>query len=244
MKQEEQWAKDYLEHMGFSDPIYEPQKNLPPDFLINDHIAVEVTRLNQFRPTSSGMEPLAKLSAPLIKNLEDLFDDLGRHPHGISWYVFPNFKRPQLTKYKNLIRVLGKRLSVVMQNADTEQEQHLISIDPHFELRLIRRQTSGPHAFILGGYSDLDSGGWVMEELMRSISICIEEKTKKIAEHRNKYPKWWLILIDYVYAGEPQSISLSHNWDKVIIIHPRNFALAYEVPLPQPFDAHPPPPLP
>ena len=47
MKREEKIANDYFISVGFNKILYEPDGNIPPDFLLNDSIAVEVRRLNQ-----------------------------------------------------------------------------------------------------------------------------------------------------------------------------------------------------
>jgi hypothetical protein len=46
MKKEEKIAKDYLETIS-NDVVFEPDGNIPPDFKLNQVIAVEVRRLNQ-----------------------------------------------------------------------------------------------------------------------------------------------------------------------------------------------------
>jgi hypothetical protein len=47
MNREEKVAKTYLEKLGLGEVLFEPNGNVPPDFLINGRIAVEVRRLNQ-----------------------------------------------------------------------------------------------------------------------------------------------------------------------------------------------------
>ena len=53
MKQEEKWVEEYLTHRGFRDIVYEPDGNVPPDFLIDGKIAIEVRRLNQHHEDKS-----------------------------------------------------------------------------------------------------------------------------------------------------------------------------------------------
>lgn len=76
---------------------------------------------------------------------------------------------------------------------------------------------------------DLDSGGWIIPELERNIHICIEEKKNKVARVRTRYLEWWLVLIDYINYGMKESLHINHNWDKVILVDPRNPKHAYEV---------------
>ena len=55
--------------------------------------------------------------------------------------------------------------------------------------------------FVLGGHTDGDSGGFVLSEMDRNIRICVVQKTKKIARVRDKYPHWWLVLVDRIGYG-------------------------------------------
>jgi hypothetical protein len=54
MDQSEKVAYQYLSSCGFRDIVYEPDGNIPPDFLVNDSVAVEVRRLNQNEQTPAG----------------------------------------------------------------------------------------------------------------------------------------------------------------------------------------------
>jgi hypothetical protein len=54
MKREEKLAHQYLVSLGQGPVVYEPERNLPPDFLLNETIAVEVRRLNQNEITETG----------------------------------------------------------------------------------------------------------------------------------------------------------------------------------------------
>ena len=47
MDESERIASEYLATLGFNDIQYEPDGNVPPDFVLNKTIAVEVRRLNQ-----------------------------------------------------------------------------------------------------------------------------------------------------------------------------------------------------
>ncbi len=44
MNDSERLAREYLLYLGFKSVIYEPNGNIPPDFLADDKIAVEVRR--------------------------------------------------------------------------------------------------------------------------------------------------------------------------------------------------------
>lgn len=228
MDQSESWTYDYLLYRGFKPEhvIFEPDGNVPPDFLVEGRIAAEVRRLNQHWQAASGdLEPVEKLSMPLLIRFKKFLQTFGP-PSGTSWYVFHKFERPQLTR--DWESVLRKELQP-FQDGKVQDRDRTIHIDAHFNVRLVRRAAPGNITFIWGGGSDFDSGGWVIPELERNLAICIAEKSGKIANYRHKYPEWWLVLVDHMMGGTPEAVQVSHDWDKVVVIHPSNWEWAYEV---------------
>ncbi len=229
MDQSEIWAKDYLVHRGFeaAEIVYEPDGNVPPDFLVEGRIAVEVRRLNQqLRSATGEPEAVEGLSLPLRNHLEQFLESLGPPLGGVSWWVFYEFARPQLTKsWKPILR---SQLQPFLDGHVRDMER-TISIDSNFKLQLVQQARPGSHAFVLGGEDDLDTGGWVGHEFQESLRRCIEDKSDKVANYRAKYPEWWLVLVDHMLGGAPRQVHCEHDWDRVLIIHPSNWAWAYEV---------------
>ena len=90
---------------------------------------------------------------------------------------------------------------------------------------------------MFGGYTDGDSGGFVLSELDRKIRICVAEKTKKISRARERYPHWWLVLVDRVGYGLSDSdreqlrqlVQLDHSWNKIILVNPLDATHGYEL---------------
>ncbi len=233
--QTEQWAQEYFCSLGFAhgEIVFEPDGNVPPYFVLRGHIAVEVRRLNQHVADSSGKPiPLDELEIPFINRLKKILAGFGPPTHGVSWYVFPRFGRPL---NKNRQKDIHPALLPFQRN-EIDAQESLIRIDPNLHIRMIRRAEPGVDTFILAGSSDHDSGGWVDEELHNNISICIEQKTAKIAGYRAKYSEWWLVLVDHMMGGRPAEkgpARIVHSWDKVVVIHPANYGWAYEVLNPQ-----------
>jgi len=74
------------------------------------------------------------------------------------------------------------------------------------------------------------SSYWVVPELERNLKICIDEKTLKTSAIREKYPEWWLVLIDRINFGDKEALQVSdHNWDKIILIDPDDHTRAFVV---------------
>lgn len=55
-------AIEYFQSRGYSNIIHEPDGNVPPDLLIDNNIAVEVRRLNQFKNINGVDYPLKILN--------------------------------------------------------------------------------------------------------------------------------------------------------------------------------------
>lgn len=229
--QTEVWAREFLEHSGFApnDIVFEPDGNVPPDFLVENRIAIEVRRLNQYwRDPSGSWTPLEALEYPLIERFNKVLEEFGAPTHAVSWYVFPTFERP-LDKgwHRNLASAL-----VPFQRGEVEEKDTEIRLGGHLQIQMMRRAKPAEDTFIFGGSSDLNSGGWVGEQLSRSLEVAIEEKTAKIADRRSKYSEWWLVLVDHMMGGMPAeagSVLVHHNWNQVIVIHPGNYSGAYRI---------------
>jgi hypothetical protein len=234
LDQSETLAKEYLCHLGFEDIIYEPDGNIPPDFLVNKRIAVEVRQLNQNEITDSEYRGLEELAIPLSMRVRKLLASLGPADSGDSWFVCYTFKRPFLP-WDQLQAVLRKELKAFRETRPA-QSRTKIRINDHFQLDLIRATDAHPSLYVFGGYSDHDSGGWVLSETQKNLRICIKEKTQKIARFRKKYQEWWLILIDLIGYGVEdcdrtlfrEHLAIDHEWNKVILLNPLDPQSAYE----------------
>jgi hypothetical protein len=88
------------------------------------------------------------------------------------------------------------------------------------------------------GRSDQDGGGFIFDELKRSATICIENKTRKISKCRPKYSVWWLVLVDFIGHGLNASeiqefksqVSIPHPaWDKVIVLDSTDATRFFEI---------------
>src|ERR1035437_2800358 len=194
-------ANDYLVHLGrFESIVYEPDGNIPPDFLLNGRIAVEVRRLNQNERTESGLRGLEGTAIKLRMRIGRLLASLGPAKSGASWYVYCRFSRP-VPAWDVLRPALRQRLLAFRDHTESDDRPIAITIPHGVELKLFRASTTHPTSFVPGGCSDDDSGGSVFEETQKNARLCIEEKTLKIARVRAKYPEWWLILVDRIGYG-------------------------------------------
>ena len=79
MDSSERIVLEYLFYRGFKSVVYEPDGNVPPDFLVNGRIAVEVRRLNQHKETAAGPRGLEQVAYPLDAKFRRLLATLGHH---------------------------------------------------------------------------------------------------------------------------------------------------------------------
>jgi hypothetical protein len=232
----ERLAQQYLEALALGPVNYEPDGNIPPDFLLGGSIAVEVRRLNQNHEEANGTyEGLEQLWFPLWQRLKKHLPSLGPALAGECWYVCIDFSRP-LDGWKTLRPLLDSALRSFM--LDPGRHQTVIQITPQFSVDLLRAGMDHGSFFVLGASSDNDSGGWVMGEVERNLRLCIKEKERKIAPYRKKYNSWWLLLvdhIDYSMDDEDRKIfrrevmpTIRHSFEKIIFVDPRDHRRAFD----------------
>ncbi len=210
---------------------------MPPDFSVAGRIGVEVRRLNQnFEFPDGTREGLEELSIPLWQKFQHLLPTLGSGQNEESWFVGLDFRRP-LQDWKTLRPLIEMQLRKFMSNLN--RTPTTIFITPSLSLDILQASKYHGSFFILGASSDDDSGGLVMAEVERNLRLCIVEKEAKIVPFRSKYKTWWLLLADQIDFGmEPEDRivfrrdvmpRISHTFDKIILVNPRNPLCAFEV---------------
>ena len=227
MKTIEEIAFHYLSSLGHSTVIYEPDGNIPPDFLVDGRIAVEVRKLNQHTFLESG-EPrgIETEQFALLNIMKEVLSTFGPPSSGRSWFVRYRFRRP-LPSLKKL-KVEVRNLLLAFREGQIEGEA-LSSVDGQFSLSVNLASKVFEDHFVLAGYTDFNASGWLNPELEKNIRLCIREKTTKVARMREKYPLSWLMLIDYIGYGTNESLHIDHDWDKIIVVNPLDAKRAYEL---------------
>jgi hypothetical protein len=227
-------VSEHLAHRGYTNVVYEPDGNIPPDFLVDDVIAIEVRRLNQNHFDGSDAKGLEKVAIPLWKKIKQLVGSLGAPVGGESWFVYFRFTRP-VESWKTLEPALCNALQVFMQSVN--KHKGTIAKGKGFELDVFRASKAHASMFVMGGCSDEESGGWLLSEMEMNIRHCASEKSRKVAKVRPKYPQWWLALVDHIGYGLDNfdremfrdQVSIEHDWDKILIIDPRDYRRWFEI---------------
>jgi hypothetical protein len=228
MDSSERIVFEYLSSRGFSDVVYEPDGNVPPDFLIDGRIAVEVRRLNQHDEGSGDPRGLEEVAFPLDARIRRLLPTLGGPVDGESRFVLYTFKRP-VPPWSELEESLRSHLDTFRSSANRGERREHLQIARGFAVNLIRASKPHPSFFVHGGSADHDSGGFVVAEMDRNIRICVADKARKVARVRDRYSEWWLALVDHIGYGIlddsdrrdlRELVGLSKLWEKVLLINP------------------------
>ena len=236
----EQLVGAYLRHLGYTDICYEPLgSNRPPDFLVNQRIAIEVRRLNQQYNHNSGTRGLENAAFDLRATVRQVLLSLEPPTHDQSWFVSYRFTRP-LPAWNALRHALTTTLQAFMTKANrSDQEIVDREIVPGFELEL--RPTSRRSTFfVLLAHHDQQSGGFLFDEIEANLKRCIAEKTKKVADVRHKYPRWWLVLPDHIgwelddFDQQGFREKAAHTFDnvifdKIILLDPSDPTRAFSI---------------
>lgn len=235
MDESEMLAERYIRSLGYTSVVYEPDGNIPPDFLIDGQIAVEVRRLNQnFKLPAGHSEGLEELAIPLWQKIKKLLLSLGPAKNGESWFIGFDFRRP-LEPWQSLEAAIRNELQAFM-NAPTRSKSTL-TITENFQLDIFPAGHAHATFYLLGSGSDSDSGGFVLAEVRKNLELCIAEKDQKVAPFRSKYPEWWLILADHIGYGVDsednalfaEALAFPHSWQKIVLLDPRNHKRAFEI---------------
>lgn len=239
MDASEKLVESYLKGI-FSDVHYEPDGNVPPDFLADNRVAVEVRRLNQNHDDGSGkgLRGLEETAIPILYRVRDYLTGLGPAPaSGQSWYVFYRFSRP-MPAWKDLKRELDSILLPFMAHNNPQPFEKRLNLTSEFSINVFRASGSKPTFFRLGGDSDKQSGGWLISALETNLQHCIKEKTTKIQTYRHRYDEWWLVLPDHIsfalddlereFFVDQVALHLG-AFDKVILLDPRDAKRAFQV---------------
>jgi len=234
MKREEKLADQYLKSLGYDSVVYEPEPNLPPDFLLDGRIAVEVRRLNQNEITPDGHRGLEETWIPFNMRFRTFLKSFGPPRTGETWFVTYHIQRP-LTPWKELRNVLKQHLNEFLEHPTRRRAE--IQVDDSLEISFYPASNPHPTVFVWGAGGDGDSGGFVVSEMLKNLRICVAEKTRVVAPHRHKYSEWWLLFLDFIGRGLGeydqkmllQHWNMEHDWDKIIIVSPQDPLSAYEL---------------
>lgn len=236
MKDSEAHARAFLLQLGLGPVTYEPDGNQPPDFVTADGTAVEVRRLNQHFEVAGTPRAHEYDAFPLLKGFRRVLESFGQSRDGRSWWVGYHFHRP-VPLWQDLEIDVRRVLTSIDQEGVGPTGK--VAIHPHFMIYAVPCAVPQPQRFAFSGYADYDAGGWLIHELQRNVQICAEEKTRKIAPYRERYARWWLVLIDHIGYGTStleaeliaEHVRVPGCWNRVTLLHPSDATRWSDIPI-------------
>ena len=235
MNDSEEIVFEYLKARGFSRIIYEPDGNVPPDFVIDRRIAVEVRRLNENEKTATGHRGLEEVSKPLTALINKALVAIGPPRYGVSWFVSYSYRRP-LPPWRQLEKSLRQVLREISEHPDHGTSR--VRVADKLRLSFTRATELHPSLLVLGSWSDHASGGFVISDIAHNLRICMAEKSFKISKVVHRYPEWWLAFDDRIGYGDLDEddlnqlrklVRLDHPWSMIILVNPLNPSNGFEL---------------
>ena len=203
-----------------------PQKDDPPDMVVNPSIGVEVRRLNLNFFKDGKIEGLENLSSDLFVVVDDVLDSLNSlHTGKKSYWVDVDYQRPLTSDFRHL----KKEMKQVLRNflaLNTTNFPYRIFVNSEITFLLRERHLNDGNLFRVSGSIDFNFGGAEISVYAQNLRHCITEKSSKIRTHLPKYNEWWLYLVDQTgFSLDQKEISKvvnmvenTGNFDKVFIL--------------------------
>jgi hypothetical protein len=196
--------------------------------------AVEVRRLNQTHDDGNGARGLEEDAIPLWKSIGKYLEQLGPGPGGETWFVFVRWSRPLPKK-----KLLEQELDSILKHFMVQEHRRTFwkTLPSGIRITVFPTPNVRPTFYRLGGGSDAQAGGRVLEQMEKNLKLHVTDKTNKVAAYRTKYPIWWLVLVDQIGHGLDDldreqfrnTVQISHNFDRVILVDPSDASRAMDV---------------
>ncbi|MCY3628039.1 MAG: hypothetical protein OXG88_10420 [Gammaproteobacteria bacterium] len=214
---DELWARKWLIHQGYNVHDIRRPFDDPPDYIVENCIAVEVTRLNQRYNNIKGVE---SVEFPLEDCLKDSINILGPPGNeGCSWVIdveydpdnpptrFKKVVKPKIIEaLKPLTEAYDEKVKSTLCSKYSDDSHSTTSYDHdlclYLEcgiwLQLVEIQHK-PERFILQGISD-SQGILLVDEMSKRIDEIIHDKSERVKKRNNmeEYREWWLVLVDHI----------------------------------------------
>jgi hypothetical protein len=240
MDDTERHVAGFLASKGYQDNdfVYEPDGKVPPDFVLLNRIAIEVRRLNQNYDGAIRTEGLEETAIPLFHQVKKLVESFGPPTGEHSWFVCYRFARPELP-WPTLRPLLKEALSNFAEDPSSSPTE--CRVGNTLKISFIPSSSKFDTLFVMGAHTDMQTGGFIVSEMIRNLEICVIEKTSKIARYKARYPEWWLILVDRISYGTLDSSeietvrkSVQHMqqvqcWNKIVIIDSESCSRSFEL---------------
>ncbi len=195
----EQWLQD----QGYTNIQFVTDTNdQPPDFIVNDSIAVEVRRLNwMFGDENKGLEGVEE---PLKQDIKSGLQGAEQPPHRCKVFVSCDLLRTCLPDRNAIIQEVQEAANNYVEHIKDSLRQGQRPLHSRVEtssgmiIRFDALMNSAANQFeLMGVVAGVDDSGLVARDSIDNINRSINEKTDKIRDKHDLYTEWWLILVEH-----------------------------------------------
>ena len=202
MDHSEKHAQAFLRGLGFTDVVFEPDGNVPPDFALDGRIAVEVRRLHHIEHASGGeARGVDETWIPLYKRVSELCDQLSDKNPERFWILSYSIKRP--VQPWRLTRTILEPWLLNLRKLPAATREHVLDAPSLTVTAHAMTELTTPE-FHAGIVNDPETTGWQIPLILQGVEHCLVDKTTKITPYLGRYPEWWLVLIDQISYGVSQ----------------------------------------
>jgi len=230
MDKSEQIAQGYLRQQGWSSVVFEPNGERPPDFSVCDELAVEVMRLSRWVESEALTEE--SISIPLWEMIQEVLRGFDDRYGGKTYWVglehgsFAPKSLPADTKEQlktGLEQFLESERALPYTLTIRDEENNIrLSLTVFAEGTPVKGRT-----FKLG--TQVDTGVLPPDVTLytENIKRCVAKKSKIIAQYKHEYPRWQLLLVDFLTPGlDPDeveqvkaSITDLQEFDSLVVVN-------------------------
>ena len=216
--------------MAFSCPVVRHPRgdNHPPDILLGNSTAIEVTRLVK-QVLHEGKEHSLETREPEIR---DSFTSVvtkakNKIIHGQSYFVSATASLPHYNNIKH-----GKAIKLALSEICPLSPGQIenIQIDDYVTLHVMLSSRLFETTFRAGAVNLIESGGWVLKELVEQAQWALDHKTSVVSDVLREYDDWWLAVGSHLtFSLDNEEVDfVSHNlqgrnvWSKIILVDQLN----------------------
>ena len=223
----------------------------PPDYVADDRFALEVRRLTlgvRVEGTTRGEEDCR---IPLQDSIERTLARIGKPANDRTWVIDYEY---DFSKSLPRTRVVQREISNALQpltaphnDGDLKRlrlahpidcrHRHEMDLLSHLHLPMkcgicldLEEVVADREArFVLGNVSD-GHGILVLSELEKGMTYSINKKDKSIAHRVDRFPEWWLLLVDHIGLISNSGLTeyelnhlrarvrVEYPWSRIIIV--------------------------
>ncbi|MDE0430034.1 MAG: hypothetical protein OXH98_09675 [Caldilineaceae bacterium] len=204
----EELARQWLESQeGIERVRYVSDTNdQPPDFVVDDRIAVEVRRQNLMTDATKANQSVEELERPLENNIRGVLEEARPAPgdydiHVVQCDLYRASLPDREVTREQVERAVEEYICILNEALQSQGKPVRWKTELECGVVLHFYPTSTPRdgRFVLEPEQDAvlpPSSGHVVQISIENINRCIVEKSRKIRDKICRFSEWWLVLVD------------------------------------------------